>query len=116
RIAEIKGAASETGALPGADPATWRAALSMLVDLFAPLRSLPFRVRRIERVQNDSDEFDVLVTTYRDGRADVEHVIQEFGDLSGDRLETHELLLAAEEGRGSLDLSPFLFIKLDRLH
>ena len=116
RITEITEIASETDALGDADAATWRSALSTLVNVFTPLRSLPFRVRTIERVRNNSDEFDVLLTTYRDGRIALEVMTQTYGDLKDDRLETYELLLDADEGETSLDLFPFLIIRDNRLH
>jgi hypothetical protein len=98
------------------EPATWSAALSMLVTLLAPLKLLPFRVRTIDRVENDSDQFIVLLSTYRAGRFVSEEIFQEYGDLLVDRLETYELLLDSCEGRESLDLSPFMSIKRSRLH
>ncbi len=102
--------------LRGADVARWRAALSLLLDYFAPLRSLTFRVRRIERVRNDSDEFDVLVTTYRNLRASVDSVTQTYEDLDNNRLETYELLLTEEKGDTVLDLFPFIVIRENKLH
>lgn len=102
--------------LQGADVATWRAALSLLVDYFAPLRSLTFRVRRLERVRNDSDEFDVLMTTYRNQRVSAENVTQTYEDLDDNRRETYELLLTEEEGETVLDLFPFLVIRENKLH
>jgi hypothetical protein len=102
--------------LRGGDVATWRAALSLLLDFFSPLRSLTFRVRRIERVRNDSDEFDVLLTTYRNGGISVETVTQTYEDLEDNRLETYELLLTEEEGEPVLDLFPFIVIRENKLH
>jgi hypothetical protein len=102
--------------LQGADTGTWRAALLLLLDWFAPLQSLTFRVRRIERVRNDSDEFDILVTTYRNQRVSLENVTQTYEDLDDNRLETYELLLTEEGGETVLDLFPFTVIRENKLH
>jgi hypothetical protein len=103
-------------ALRDPDVAKWQAALSLILDWFTSFRMLPFRVRTIERVRNDSDEFDILLTTYRDNQAQVEEVTQTYQDLKDDRLETYELLLASEDEKNALDLFPFVVIKSNRLH
>ena len=108
-------AASEGNALQEADPATWRAALSMLVDVFAPLRSLPFCIRNVERVDTDSDEFTVRLTEYRNGRTVVNELRQNYADLKDDRLETFEIPLSTDEGGASLEIYPFLTIQGGRL-
>jgi hypothetical protein len=99
-----------------ADPGKWREALLMLLDWFAPLRSLTFRMRTFQRVLNDSDQFDVRLTTYRDGQVQVSETSQSLEDLKDDRLETYELLLNPEEGEAALDLFPFVVIREDQLH
>jgi Cdc6-like AAA superfamily ATPase len=116
REAEITDIASNTDALREADPATWRTALCMLVDMVGPVRSLVLRVRSIERVRSNSDEFVVSLRTYREGRVVSEELTQTYADLKDDWLETYELLLTEAEGETSLDLFPFLMIKADRLH
>lgn len=100
--------------LKGSSLSTWQQALSLLIEYLAPVRSLTFRVRKIERVRNDSDEFDVLVTTYQNERAFVDSIKQTYEDLDDNRLETYELLLA-EEGETVLDLFPFIVIKENKL-
>ena len=67
-------------------------------------------------MRNDSDEFDVLVTTYRKLRVSVDSVTQIYEDLDDDRLETYELLLTEEEGDTVLDLFPFIVIRENKLH
>ncbi len=116
RISEITEAASEGNEFQQADSAIWRAALSMLVDAFEPVRSLPFCLRNVERVHPDSDEFTVRLTMFRDGRTAVEELRQNYADLKDDRLETYEILLSPDEGGASLELYPFLIIERDRLH
>jgi GTPase SAR1 family protein len=115
RTAEIIKALSAPGAVRDADIAIWRSALCMLVDLFGPLRSLPFKVRSIERVRSNTNEFEGLLTTYRDGRVTVEETTQTYEDLKDDRLESYELLVAPDEAGNSLDLFPFVVIKDHRL-
>jgi GTPase SAR1 family protein len=116
RTAEATEIAFKNDPLRDADPSTWCSALLMLAEIFAPLRHLVFRVRNVERVRNNSDEFIVLLKTYRDGKATTEEVTQTFADLKDDRLETYELVLDSEVDHVSLDLFPFLTIKADRLH
>ncbi len=106
---------SSVDLLPETSIATWRAALSLLLDYLAPLHSLIFRVRKIERVRNDSDEFDVLVTTFRDDRGSKQNIKQTYEDLDDNRIETYELLLIEEEGETVLDLFPFIVIKENKL-
>src|SRR5262249_45277564 len=67
--------------LKRADPSGWRAALTTLVGWFAPLRDLQFRVRTIQRVRTDSDEFDVQLKDYRDGRGHVSQTVQAYQEL-----------------------------------
>jgi hypothetical protein len=114
KLADLSESASD--ALQSADPAKWRAALSTLLDWFAPIRSLSFRVRRFERVRNDSEEFEVRLTCYRDDRVHVSETSQLVEDLKDNRLETYELLVTGQEGEAALDLFPFLVIKDDHLH
>lgn len=102
--------------LQDTDVATWRAALSLLLDCFAPIRSLPFRVRRIERVRSDSDEFDVLLTAYRNQRVFMEEVTQTYKDLIDNRLEFYELILSTEEEETILDLFPFIVIRKNKIY
>jgi Cdc6-like AAA superfamily ATPase len=102
-------------ALRASDRATWGAALSTLIGWFTELRSLPFRVRTIARVHNDSDEFDILLRSYREDKVQTEETRQTYQDLKGESLETYELLLTAEEGETALDLFPFIVIGGDRL-
>ncbi len=99
--------------LETADWNRWSAALSNILGYFAPLCSLTFRVKIIERL-SDSDQFDVLLTTYRDGRVSVENITQTYKDLDDNRFETYELLV--DGGNASLDLFPFIGIKADKLN
>ena len=99
-----------------ADLNRWQPALEQVIEWFSALQSLPFRIRTLERVRNDSDEFDVLLTTYRDNHAVAETTTQNFQDFKDDRMETYELLIGSDEGGTFLDLFPFVVIKDDRLH
>lgn len=94
----------------------WRSALLTLLEWFAPLQSLPFRIRTIERVRNDSDEFDVLITTYRDQAVSVEQTSQTYGDLDDNRMETYELVVSIGGEERGLDLFPFIIIRNDKMH
>ena len=115
RITELTDTVAASGALRGdADPATWREALVMLVRLFEPLRNLPFRIRSIEKVISNTDEFLVLLTTYRNGRIDYEQTTQVYVDIPDDRLVSYELV--PEEADTALDMFPFITIKGDRLY
>jgi GTPase SAR1 family protein len=113
RIAEI----SESSDLLSdqADPTIWVNSLSMLLELFSPLRSLVYRVGVIDRVHSDTDQFIVHLTTYDHGYATSEEVDREYSDLIGDRLETNEVLVATEGGNRWLNVFPFLRIRGDKL-
>jgi RNA-directed DNA polymerase len=101
--------------LDGSDLSTWKSALSLLIEYMSPLRSLTFRVRKIERVRNDSDEFDVLMTTFQDERVSIDTIKQTYEDLDNNRIETYELLISEEERETVLDLFPFIVIKENKL-
>jgi hypothetical protein len=116
RTAEIVENATGTEALRDIDGNTWRAVLSALVEMFATLRSLSFGIRQIQRVRSNTDEFDILLTTYRDGRKATKELTHKYEDLSDDRFESYELLPSDGEGGSPLDLFPFLTIKDDRLY
>jgi len=96
--------------------AEWKEALLMLLDCFSPLKSLSFRVRRIERIRNDSDEFDILITTYQNDRVSVEEETRTYEDIDDNQMETYELLVSPEEGKTALDLFPFIIIRNNKLH
>lgn len=116
RLGEI-GSSTETASRDSAGVARWTAGLRAVTDAFAPLRDIPLRVRTIERLRSDSNEFIVNVKTYENGRTSHEQVSQTFTDLQDDRLETYELLLPSTTGgRTAVDLFPFVTIKNDRLH
>lgn len=102
--------------LRNADLNRWQSALTQVIEWFSALQTLPFRVRTLERVRNDSDAFDVLLTTFRDSHAVVETTTQSYQDFKDDRMETYELLIGTDEGGTFLDLFPFVVIKDDRLH
>jgi len=114
RIGEIRN--SEADTLDFADEATWTKALAMLVSLLAPLRFVVFRAGNIIRLQADSDKFVVHLTSYRDGRASTDEVYRDYADLSGDRLETHEIEILGIEGTRWLDISPFAIIRNEQLY
>jgi tetratricopeptide (TPR) repeat protein len=117
RISEITETVSASGALRGeADPGTWYAALVMLVRIFSPLRQITFRIRSVERVHSNTDDFGVLLSTYRDGQLTLEEMTQKYEDMADDRLESYELLCIDGESIVPLDLFPFLTIKDNRLH
>jgi hypothetical protein len=116
RTDEITELASARNEFREADATVWRAALSMLVDAFEAVRSLPFCLRNIERVHPGSDEFTVRLMKYQGGRTTVEELRQNYTDLKDDRREVYEVLLSPEEGLASLELDPFLIIQSDRLH
>jgi RNA-directed DNA polymerase len=101
-------------ALRAEDFTQWRAALLMLLEQFAPIRTLTFRARTIERVHNE--QFDVLMTTYQNERSSVEHLTRTYQDLKDDQLKAYELLSPTEENEGPLDLFPFITIKDNKLN
>jgi hypothetical protein len=103
-------------ALDSADPQVWPAALSTFVEWFAALRSLTFRLRTVERVVTNGDDFSVRLTSFGAGRKDVTTVTEVRSDLSDDRLQTSELLLPSEDGGAALDLFPFIAIDQNHLH
>jgi hypothetical protein len=114
RLVEIVEKASAFATSEGVEKQSWILALSMLIELLKPLGAFTFRVRNIERVRNNSDEFDVLLTTYKNGRMRLQQVNQTYQDLKDDRLETYELV-ADENESIALDLFPFIVIKNNRL-
>lgn len=102
------------GFLQTADPTSWITALSQIIAYFESVHSLSFRSKLIER-KSDTNEFDVLLTTYFGKKVTLENVTQSYQDFESDRFETYELRVGEESGGGSLDLFPFLVIKYDTL-
>ena len=116
RIAELMNVASASRDLQEADSAAWRGAVASLTRFLEPLQSVPLRVRNIERITTDGNEFVASLTTYRDGRIAHEELSQAYSDLKDDRLETYELLLDDDGAAGTfLDLYPFFIIKNNQL-
>jgi hypothetical protein len=116
RLSEIAEASISPSPLAVDSRAVWGAALSTLSEWFVILSSLTFRLRAVERVVTNSDEFRVKLTTFWNERKEVSTVVEVRGDLTADRLQTSELVLSAADGGASLDLFPFIAIDQDRLH
>ena len=115
RMAELS-ESSFLDTLRNADLSRWQPALAQVIEWLSAIQSLPFRVRTLERVRNDSDVFDVLLTTYRDSHAVVETTTQIYQDFKDARIETYELLIGTDDSSTFLDLFPFVVIKDNRLH
>ncbi len=114
RLVEIRNADSEI--LDGVDEAIWLRAVPLLARLFSPLKAVGFRVGNIIRVDADSDDFMVRLTSYSDGIARTEEIRRKYADLRGDRLETCEANLPEGEEPLWLDMYPFATIKDQTLH
>jgi DNA polymerase III delta prime subunit len=116
RFEEAAQAAIKSAWVTSASFEIWLKGLSVLLKLFDSLNALPFRVRNLERVSSDTNEFLVLLTNYRDGRITLEEQRQAYTELDSDQLERYELLAGAESLDLPLDLYPFVIIKGDRLY
>lgn len=114
RISEIRDADSDT--LDGADASVWTRALTLLADWMAPLRAFGYRVGNIVRLEADADKFVVNFITFRNGRESNEEVVREYADLSGDRLETHEIRASTQTNEPWVEIFPFITVKDGRLH
>ena len=116
RIQELTDTASAAGSLrAGADTMPWRRALSRLISIFEPLSDLTIRVRTLERVRSDTDEFLGRTVTYSPKKITSEDLTVKHGDLEDDRLESYELLSEGDGGQVSLDLFPFLTVRSGRI-
>jgi RNA-directed DNA polymerase len=100
--------------LATADSSKWTEALHQVMSYFEHVGSLSFRVKLIERKSN-TNEFEVLVTTYAAGAVSLESITQNYNDIDTNRFETCELLVSGLPDNVGLDLFPFVVIKADTL-
>ncbi|WFU33616.1 hypothetical protein QA635_03970 [Bradyrhizobium brasilense] len=113
RLSEIR--SSESDVLDHADVATWKRAISMLIELFSPLKVLAFREGNIDRLQADSDKFIVRLTSYSRGYTETKEEERDYADLNADRLHTLDVNGSPSDSLPWLDAYPFLSIKSKRI-